>query len=265
MKNLILVVAILQTQIAYAQRLQMQQMSASESAEAEESESSESRPQMTELRQDNSHGNESLKTFLTKLCEAASREDLDSYCSFFESSSPKSRKSAALAFAEHDVSMILLDSQVVSNTGTEAEVVVKYTLTFSRNTTIYLSVVNLKKIGNDWKIVNEKITKQFAVNATSNQVASNQPRLAVNPVNFPDIDEGKNNPPQAQSCPTGNCGKNKIPMGIAQGPSLDFDIGAGGCASGRCAPQQNNCASGNCAAPQPRPTMPAVFPDLEDF
>lgn len=256
-KIFIVLIIATQTQIVFAQRLTMQQFDSSEA----ETETERSRPQMENIRQDNTVHSESLKATLNKLCESVSREDLDSYCSFFDNPSPKSRKSTALAFAEHDVSMNLLDCHVVSSTDSEAEVVVKYTMTFSRNTTIYLSVVNLKKVANNWKIISEKITKQFAANETTGagRIFVNNPAQ-----HFPDIDdEGSESRPKVDpNCPTGNCGKNKIPMGIAQ-PTLDFDLGAGGCNAGRCQPR-NDCASGRCPMPQ-RQNMPSVFPELEDF
>lgn len=262
-KLFFVLILLLQTQFAFAQRLTMQQLE-----EEEKSEAPPSRVQMTDIRQDNAPQNESLKALLSRLCESASREDLDAYFSFFENPNSKNRKNTALIFAEHDVSMNLLDCHVVSTTDKEAEVVVKYTMTFSRNTTIYLSVINLKKVGNDWKIVNEKIQKQFAIDTmvnTGRVLVNNNPA----PAHFPDLDEEDSAAarPQVQAnCPTGNCGKNKIPMGIAQG-ALDFDLGAGGCATGRCPPQQNNCASGRCGVPQlpQRQNLPAVFPELEDF
>lgn len=258
-KIFFVLVFVLQLQVAQAQRLTMQQIDADDQADSAEP----TRPQMENIRQDNTTHSESLKATLTRLCESASREDLDSYCSFFDNPSPKSRKSTALTFAEHDVSMNLLDCHVVTSTESEAEVVVKYTMTFSRNTTIYLSVVNLKKFGDNWKIVSEKITKQFA----ANEMAGTGRIFVNNPVqHFPDIDdEDSESRPKAvdPNCPTGNCGKNKIPMGIAQ-PALDFDLGAGGCNTGRCQPR-NDCAFGRCPTPQRQNNSPAVFPELEDF
>ena len=98
MKKIILCLFVtLQAQFVFAQRLGM--MPFEKSAE----EQSESRPQMTNVRQDSTADNESVKAFLSKLCEAASREDLNSYFNCFENPSPKNRKEAALTFAEHDV------------------------------------------------------------------------------------------------------------------------------------------------------------------
>lgn len=258
-KIFLVLVFVLQLQVAQAQRLTMQQIESDDQADSAEP----ARPQMENIRQDNTPHSESLKATLTRLCESASREDLDSYCSFFDNPSPKSRKSTALTFAEHDVSMNLLDCHVISSTDSEAEVVVKYTITFSRNTTIYLSVVNFKKVGNNWKIVSEKITKQFAANemAGTGRIFVNNPPQQ----HFPDIDDEESRPKAVDpNCPTGNCGKNKIPMGIAQ-PALDFDLGAGGCNTGRCQPR-NDCASGRCLMPRAqRQNSPDVFPEIEDF
>lgn len=105
------------------------------------------------------NGNEiAIRDCLSNAAEAANSENLDGFCECFTGSSrSKIRKQAALRFVQHDVTMELLDTQVIKAGKTTGEVAVKYRLVLSEDRYDVVAVVAVKQENGYWRINSEKI------------------------------------------------------------------------------------------------------------
>ena len=143
---------------------------------------------------------DSVKFFIKKLASDISNEDLsaceNSYKSF-------NRREAAIFFAEHQVSINLMDAHVVANNGKEAEVALKYSMVVDRNIITFISFMRLKEFEGQWKVMGEKICKKNWENPScvgGRCGGVNVPNFAIQP----------------QDCPDGQCNQNRVPMGTGQ-------------------------------------------------
>ncbi len=99
-----------------------------------------------------------VRNCLSAACEAANTENLDGFLECFTSTTKrKLRKPAAVLFVQHEVSMELLDSQIIEQTEGRSEAAVKYRTKRSDDTYTVVSLVDLKKENGYWKISKERI------------------------------------------------------------------------------------------------------------
>lgn len=100
----------------------------------------------------------SVENCLSAVCDATNSENLDGFLDCFTTTTKKKlRKPAALLFVQHDVTMDLLDSHIIEQTGTRSEAAVKYRTKRSEDTYTVVSLVDLKKENGYWKISKERI------------------------------------------------------------------------------------------------------------
>jgi len=100
----------------------------------------------------------SIGNCLSAVCEAVNSERLDEFLDCFTSTAKKKlRKPAAVFFVEHEVSMDLLDSQIIEQGEARSEAAVKYRTKCSDDTYTVVSFVDLKKENGYWKISKERI------------------------------------------------------------------------------------------------------------
>lgn len=99
-----------------------------------------------------------IRDCLRNAVEAANAEDLDGFVDCFAGGMKSSiRKPAALRFVQHDVSMELVDAQVVKAGKTTGEVAVRYRLVLSDDRFDVVSLVAMKQERGYWRINAEKI------------------------------------------------------------------------------------------------------------
>jgi hypothetical protein len=99
-----------------------------------------------------------VRNCLSAACEAANTENLDGFLECFTSTAKrKLRKPAAVLFVQHEVSMELLDSQIIEQSEARSEAAVKYRTKRSDDTYTVVSLVDLKKENGYWKISKERI------------------------------------------------------------------------------------------------------------
>jgi hypothetical protein len=99
-----------------------------------------------------------VRACLTATAKAASNEDLDAYIECFDPSLRlQIQRMAGLRFAQHEVSVAVIDSHVLTSTPTQCEVAVQYEATLSQQSYEIVSVLLLKRVGDAWKIRKETI------------------------------------------------------------------------------------------------------------
>ena len=99
-----------------------------------------------------------IRDCLRNAVDAANAEDLDGFVDCFAGGMKTSiRKPAALRFVQHDVSMELVDAQVVKAGKTTGEVAVRYRLVLSDDRFDVVSLVAMKQERGYWRINAEKI------------------------------------------------------------------------------------------------------------
>lgn len=99
-----------------------------------------------------------IRDCLNSVVEAANSENLDGFCDCFTGTKQaKIRKQAVIRFAEHDVTMELLDSHILKAGKTTAEVAVKYRLVLSDDRFDVVSLVAVKQENGYWRISSEEI------------------------------------------------------------------------------------------------------------
>jgi len=99
-----------------------------------------------------------IRDCLTKAVEATNAENLDDFCSCFTAPTrSRLRKQVAMRFVEHDVTMELLDTQVIAVGKTSGEVAVKYRLVLTDDRFDVVSLVAVKQEHGYWRISSEKI------------------------------------------------------------------------------------------------------------
>ena len=99
-----------------------------------------------------------LKACLNTAAEAACAEDLDGFLDCFAGSTQKKlRNKTAIRFVRHDVSMEMLDTQVIRLAGNSGQAAVRYRLNLSADQYHVVSLVAMKREQGYWKIHSEKI------------------------------------------------------------------------------------------------------------
>ncbi len=108
-----------------------------------------------------------IKTQLSTVAEMASARDLEGYLECFSASARKKvRKDAAMTFVRHEVSMEILDSQILKQSGARSELAVRYRATLSDQIFDVVSLVAMKREDGYWKISSEKI-QEFQIDGPS--------------------------------------------------------------------------------------------------
>ena len=99
-----------------------------------------------------------LKACLNTAADAASTENLEGFLDCFAGSAKrKLRKETAIRFVRHDVSMEVLDTQVLRLAGNSGQAAVRYRLNLSADQYDVVSLVAMKREQGYWKIHSEKI------------------------------------------------------------------------------------------------------------
>ena len=99
-----------------------------------------------------------IKTQLSTVAEMASARNLDGYLECFSvSARNKLRKDAAITFVRHEVSMEVLDSQILKQSDSRSELAVRYRATLSDQIFDVVSLVAMKREHGYWKISSEKV------------------------------------------------------------------------------------------------------------
>ena len=99
-----------------------------------------------------------LKACLNSAAEAACAEDLEGFLDCFAGSTKtKLRKETAIRFVRHDVSMEVLDTQVLRLAGNSGQAAVRYRFNLSADQYDVVSLVAMKREQGYWKIHSEKI------------------------------------------------------------------------------------------------------------
>lgn len=99
-----------------------------------------------------------IRDCLRQAVDAANAENLDGFVACFTTATrSKLRKPVALRFVQYDVTMELLDSQVITLAATTAELAVKYRLALSDDRYDVVSLVAMKEEQGTWRINTERI------------------------------------------------------------------------------------------------------------
>jgi hypothetical protein len=99
-----------------------------------------------------------IRDCLREAVDAANAENLDGFVACFTTATrSKLRKPVALRFVQYDVTMELLDSQVITLAATTAELAVKYRLELSDDRYDVVSLVAMKEEQGTWRINSERI------------------------------------------------------------------------------------------------------------
>ena len=99
-----------------------------------------------------------LKACLNTAADAASTENLEGFLDCFAGSAKrKLRKETAIRFVRHDVSMEVLDTQVLTLAGNSGQAAVRYRLNLSADQYDVVSLVAMKREQGYWKIHSERI------------------------------------------------------------------------------------------------------------
>lgn len=99
-----------------------------------------------------------IKTQLSTVAEMASARNLEGYLECFAANAcRKIRKDAAITFVRHEVSMEVLDSQILKHSDFRSELAVRYRATLSDQIFDVVSLVAMKREDGYWKISAEKV------------------------------------------------------------------------------------------------------------
>ena len=99
-----------------------------------------------------------MKACLNTAAEAAAAEDLDGFADCFtRASKTKIRKETAIRFIRHDVSMEVLETQVLGLAGNSGQAAVRYRLNLSTDQYDVVSLVAMKREQGYWRIHSERI------------------------------------------------------------------------------------------------------------
>jgi len=143
--------------------------------------------------------------------QAVADENLEAFLGCFtEKLRPKLRRQAAILFVTHELGLELVDSQVVSEQDRKAELAVKYRATLSAESWDIVSLLDLVREDNDWRIAGEQVRTRAAVSRCGPRGCSSGPvfRFGGGDAVFNPGDDG-------------------LPADIGRRPG-------GGCANGRC-------------------------------
>ncbi|MFN5755509.1 MAG: hypothetical protein ACK48M_01780 [Planctomycetia bacterium] len=99
-----------------------------------------------------------VKACLKTVAEAACAENLEGFTDCFtKARKSKIHKQAAVTFVSHDISMEVLDAQVIKLAGNSGQAAVRYRVNLSEEQYDVISLVSLKRENGYWKIHSEKI------------------------------------------------------------------------------------------------------------
>ena len=99
-----------------------------------------------------------LKACLNSAAEAACAEDLEGFLDCFAGSTKtKLRKETAIRFVRNDVSMEVLDTQVLRLAGNSGQAAVRYRFNLSADQYDVVSLVAMKREQGYWRIHSERI------------------------------------------------------------------------------------------------------------
>ena len=99
-----------------------------------------------------------LKACLNSAADAACAEDLEGFLDCFAGSTKtKLRKETAIRFVRNDVSMEVLDTQVLRLAGNSGQAAVRYRLNLSTDQYDVVSLVAMKREQGYWRIHSERI------------------------------------------------------------------------------------------------------------
>jgi hypothetical protein len=99
-----------------------------------------------------------IEAHLHAAAKAATAEDLDGFADCFtKSSRTKIRKQAAFRFVQHEVSMEVLDAQILKHAGNSSQAAVRYRLSLSGHQYDVVSLVALKRENGYWRIQSERV------------------------------------------------------------------------------------------------------------
>ena len=99
-----------------------------------------------------------MRDCVKRATEAASKEDLDTFISYFTESQRQSiRRKAAMLFVRHTVSLELTDCHVVDEAGTHATLAIKYKAVLNDDGFDVVSILHLEKENDVWKIRREQV------------------------------------------------------------------------------------------------------------
>lgn len=102
-----------------------------------------------------------VKDRMQTAAQAVADEDLDAFVGCFaQKQQPRIRRRAALLFAMHELDLELLDCHLVEESGSKAEMVVKYRVTMTEPCCDIVSLVNLTREQDAWRIVREQVKSQ---------------------------------------------------------------------------------------------------------
>lgn len=105
----------------------------------------------------------SVKDCVKTAARAVADEDLATFVGCFtERQRPQLRRRAAILFATHTLDMELLDSHLLSESKTRAELAVKYRATLSGDSYEVVSILGLVNEDDAWRIAREKIESSTA-------------------------------------------------------------------------------------------------------
>lgn len=101
-----------------------------------------------------------VKTAAQAVCD----EDLDGFVGCFTASQrPQLRRRAALLFVAHTLDLELIDSQVVSESDSAAELAVKYRVMLTEESYDIVSIIDLVKEDGAWRIAREQVQSRRLV------------------------------------------------------------------------------------------------------
>jgi hypothetical protein len=99
-----------------------------------------------------------MRDCVKRATEAASKEDLDTFISYFTESQRQSiRRKAAMLFVRHTVSLELTDCHVIEEADTHATLAIKYKAVLDEDAFDVVSVLFLEKENDAWKIRREQV------------------------------------------------------------------------------------------------------------
>lgn len=111
-----------------------------------------------------------VKDCLQAAAQAASEENLDAFIGCFaEKQQPRIRRKAAVLFVNHSIDLELLDSHLMKQSDTRAEVAVKYRTTLTDESYHIVSLVGLCLEDGAWRIAREKVEARSTVNPNESQ------------------------------------------------------------------------------------------------
>jgi len=167
----------------------------------------ESTDRITATQDDNGYFNT-----IEEICEAANAEDHNKYLSLRVSSTKREKREIALFFLSNKINISILDKKLIDIKDDFVEIAVEYKMTVNETNNIIVSLLAMKKIDSDWKLIKETvISKKLESRCRSGNCRA--------------VDNDFSNPPRL-NCPNGKCrAVGDSPLSLPPKPN---------CANGRC-------------------------------